>query len=100
MNQRESDLFSKQHDAYLIAAYSPELYAAGYSVADVERLGGPDVFMLATKIRTATEKEARAKFRTVRGVFEDTDFVACLKSMSKREKEEIRQRLNFLPTPR
>jgi hypothetical protein len=43
------------------------------------------------------KKEATARFRTVRGIFEETDYVACLNSMTSDDLEAMRRRIDFRP---
>ena len=100
MNSLAAGLFTLQHDRYLMAEYSPIIHAAGYLPENIAKLNGPDCYGLATAIMGAIKNEAYARFRTVKGAFEETDYVACLRSMSLRELYALRQRINYLPSPK
>jgi hypothetical protein len=100
MNQLEEGLWRLLHNKYLIEAYSPVIHAAGYSPENIRLLHGEDCFALATAIQGVIKTEARARFRTVTGIFEETDFVACLHSMSPDALHALRVRIDFHPQRR
>jgi hypothetical protein len=99
-NPLDAGLFTLTHEMHLIEEYSPICIAAGYLPENVSQLVGADCYALATKIMGAIRKEAQAHFRTVKGVFEETDYVACLRSMSPRDLYALRERINYLPLPK
>jgi hypothetical protein len=99
-NPLDVGLFSLTHEMHLIEEYSPICVAAGYLPENVAQLTGSDCYGLATAIMGAIKGEAYAHFRTVKGVFEETDYAACLRSMSLRDLHALRERINYLPLPK
>lgn len=100
LNPVDVGLFSLTHEMHLIEEYAPICVAAGYQSENVAQLIGADCYGLATAIMAAIKKDAHANFRTVKGVFEETDYIACLRSMSLRELHALRERIDFLPVPK
>ena len=99
-NSLDIGLFSLNHEMHLIETYSPICVAAGYLSENVAQLAGADCYGLATAIMCAVKHEAYAHFRAVKGAFEETDYVACLRSMSLRDLYVMRERINYLPLPK
>jgi hypothetical protein len=64
---RDELLWEKQHEMWLLQEYGPICIALG---VEIGQLSGTEVYFLANKIRAVVKREAQARFRTVKGVFE------------------------------
>jgi hypothetical protein len=104
MSNLEAKLWILEHHQYLQDAYEPILHAALYKPENIAKLSSDDVYMLATAIRGAVYAEAWKRRKTT-DTFElcgvtQPDYIGALKAMSLLELRELRERINFLPTPR
>jgi hypothetical protein len=88
---RDELLWEKQHEMWLLQEYGPVCIAVGIEIG---QLSGTEVYFLANKIRAVVKREAEARFRTVKGVFETTDYVKCLRSKSATELSALRARVS------
>lgn len=91
----EAELWYLHHQCHLTDEYTPIVEAAAYAPENVAVLSAEDIYFLATAIRTAIKKDAHAHFRTFKGVFEETNYVACLKSMSDADLEAMRILIDY-----
>jgi hypothetical protein len=87
MTPREVKLYEAKFECYLIGSYGPLCAAAG---VDIAQLSGVECYALATKIQSAAKHSARV---ITKGVFEETDYLGALRSMSATELASLRRRI-------
>jgi hypothetical protein len=96
----DNALVELEHDRHCADEYGPIVKAAGYLPQNIAKLSGVDCYMLATKICGMIREAAQARFRTVDGIFENIDYIACLKSMTFEQLFELRKKIDYKPMRR
>jgi hypothetical protein len=95
MSRLEAGLVELQHEKYLIENYTPIIRAAGYNPENIATLAGGDCYFLATAIMGQVKSRAKV---IVKGIFEETDYIGAMKSMTLAELFEMRKRINYQPS--
>jgi len=108
----ESEKWEIKHKQHLRSEYEPYIISAGYKPELVAKLTAEDVFLLATAVRNAV-KDAAWEMRTfvaeppfeLCGVLqhittEVPNYAAALAALSPVQKENLRERINYVPMRR